>query len=474
MRRCRAFCGRKQAAALALARCRRPAVCVRPRRARPGAGPWRVGGTGRSETLRVCADPHDLPFSNEAGEGSRTSSRNCSRSKLGEPVTYTYYPQVIGFLRNTLNAFRCDVVMGDGGGDDWCRPPTHIITPPMRWCSSPATGWMASVAGGPAAEGQAHRRHRRYAAVERWWPSRADGVGQAVSADRGHADRSAVADHGERHRVRTGSMQACCGVRSRGYYAQHATPPLTVVPLLKEHAQMDFRIAMGVRHSDQDWKRKLDRLIAENQPEIDRILRGLRRAVARRAGQAASAMTLPPARRVLCAALLMCAGAGNPSARAVQLSHGRLSRADAADVRGAIVLSTEQAHAAWQNHDAIFIECCRSPRVRRAARVNDLAPEAARRHTRQPVAARHRLRCAGAGHAGLFRTRTATGDRRQAGSPGRVLLPGKLLDVVECGETRTDARLHAGRLVPPGDRRLGRARPAAGATHAVPRPQAAE
>ena len=35
---------------------------------------------------------------------------------------------------------------------------------------------------------------------------------------------------------------------------------------------MDFRIAMGVRHSDQDWKRKLNRLIAENQPEIDRIL----------------------------------------------------------------------------------------------------------------------------------------------------------------------------------------------------------
>ena len=35
---------------------------------------------------------------------------------------------------------------------------------------------------------------------------------------------------------------------------------------------MDFRIAMGVRRSDQDWKRRLNRLIAENQAEIDRIL----------------------------------------------------------------------------------------------------------------------------------------------------------------------------------------------------------
>ena len=35
---------------------------------------------------------------------------------------------------------------------------------------------------------------------------------------------------------------------------------------------MDFRIAMGVRHSDQEWKRKLNRLIAENQEAIDKLL----------------------------------------------------------------------------------------------------------------------------------------------------------------------------------------------------------
>ena len=69
-----------------------------------------------------------------------------------------------------------------------------------------------------------------------------------------------------------------------GYYAQHTTPHLTVVPLLKDGAHMDFRIAMGVRRSDQDWKRKLNRLIAENQPEIEKILTGLRRPAAGRAG----------------------------------------------------------------------------------------------------------------------------------------------------------------------------------------------
>jgi ABC-type amino acid transport substrate-binding protein len=57
-----------------------------------------------------------------------------------------------------------------------------------------------------------------------------------------------------------------------GYYAKQATPPLTVVPLLKENERLDFRIAMGVRRTDQEWKRKLNKLIAESQPEIDKIL----------------------------------------------------------------------------------------------------------------------------------------------------------------------------------------------------------
>lgn len=58
-----------------------------------------------------------------------------------------------------------------------------------------------------------------------------------------------------------------------GYFARQSTAQLVVVPLLKEQgARMDFRIAMGVRHSDQNWKRRLNRLIADTQPEIDRIL----------------------------------------------------------------------------------------------------------------------------------------------------------------------------------------------------------
>ena len=70
------------------------------------------------KVFRVCADPRNLPFSDEAGEGFENRLAELFARKLGEPASYTYFPQVIGFVRNTLNALRCDVIMGVAVGDD--------------------------------------------------------------------------------------------------------------------------------------------------------------------------------------------------------------------------------------------------------------------------------------------------------------------------------------------------------------------
>jgi ABC-type amino acid transport substrate-binding protein len=61
-----------------------------------------------------------------------------------------------------------------------------------------------------------------------------------------------------------------------GFYARSADPPLHVTPLVKETTgpRMVYRIGMGVRAADQDWKRMLNRLIQENQPAINKILLG--------------------------------------------------------------------------------------------------------------------------------------------------------------------------------------------------------
>ena len=59
-----------------------------------------------------------------------------------------------------------------------------------------------------------------------------------------------------------------------GFYAKKANPALHVTPLVKEKTgpRLAFRIGMGVREADQNWKRMLNRLIQENQPAINKIL----------------------------------------------------------------------------------------------------------------------------------------------------------------------------------------------------------
>src|ERR1700722_18218522 len=62
--------------------------------------------------FRACADPRDLPFSNEAGEGFENKIAELFAHKLGKSVAYRFHPDATGFIRNTLNAHRCDVVLG--------------------------------------------------------------------------------------------------------------------------------------------------------------------------------------------------------------------------------------------------------------------------------------------------------------------------------------------------------------------------
>src|SRR5262245_64041096 len=70
------------------------------------------------EVVRVCADPHNLPFSNEAGEGFENKIAELLAAELSLPVAYTWYPQSIGFVRNTLGAHACDVVIGTVTGGE--------------------------------------------------------------------------------------------------------------------------------------------------------------------------------------------------------------------------------------------------------------------------------------------------------------------------------------------------------------------
>jgi mxaJ protein len=222
--------------------------------------------------FRVCADPHNLPFSNEAGEGFENKLAALIAGKLSEPMNYTYYPQVIGFVRNTLNALRCDVVMGVAVGDDLVQTTNPYYHTTYTLVFRPDSG----LDGVDSLE--ASQLQGKHIGVVANTPPATVLVRQGLMANakpyaltvdtRVDAPGRAMIDDIAAGRIDAGVLWGPIA----GYYASRASIRIVVVPLLKESARMDFRIAMGVRRTDQDWKRKLNRIIAENQPEIDRIL----------------------------------------------------------------------------------------------------------------------------------------------------------------------------------------------------------
>ena len=224
------------------------------------------------KTFRVCADPRNLPFSNEAGEGFENKLAELFARKLGEPASYTYLPQVIGFVRNTLNALRCDVIIGVAVGDDLVQTTNPYYRTTYALVFRPGSGLddiesledprlkgrhIGIVAGTPPATVLVQQGLMMLARP------------YALTVDtRVEAPARTMAEDVAAGQIDAGVLWGPIA----GYYAQRVNPHLVVAPLLKEQERMDFRIAMGVRRSDQDWKRRLNRLIAENQPDIDRIL----------------------------------------------------------------------------------------------------------------------------------------------------------------------------------------------------------
>jgi mxaJ protein len=65
-----------------------------------------------ASVLRVCADPNNLPFSNEKGEGFENRLAELLAAEMGRRVEYTWWAQRRGFIRNTLRAGECDLIAG--------------------------------------------------------------------------------------------------------------------------------------------------------------------------------------------------------------------------------------------------------------------------------------------------------------------------------------------------------------------------
>ena len=262
-----------------------------------------------TDALRVCADPANLPFSNERGEGFENRIAALLGRALDRQVEYVFFPQVQGFVRNTLRAGRCDLVMGTVAGDDLMQntnPYYHTTyvspsaaTPRSRRRSGWTTRGCARSRLGAIARTPPVDLLVRNGLVEntRFYRLNVDTRIEAPGADLVRA-------------VAEGELDAALVWGPiAGYQAKVKNLPIAfrALPTEPGAARMDFRITMGVRGQEPEWRRRINAVIRDKQGEIDAILREYGVPTARRAGAVAGAVTSRRRRRHLLLAPLLFA-----------------------------------------------------------------------------------------------------------------------------------------------------------------------
>ena len=226
------------------------------------------------DVFRACGDPRNLPFSNDKGEGFENKLAELFAAKLGKKLSYSYFPQATGFVRMTLGSYRCDIIMGFPQGDDQAQ-----VTIPYYRTTYALVAKRGSGLEDVTTIDDPKLKEKRIGIVARTPPSTNMAVNGLLARAKSYplfidtrADSSAQAMMDDLAR---GEID--CGILwgpMAGYYAGKADPPYVVTPLTKETTgpPMTFRIGMAVRPADQEWKRTLNKLIMENQAEINKLL----------------------------------------------------------------------------------------------------------------------------------------------------------------------------------------------------------
>jgi mxaJ protein len=236
---------------------------------------------GEPDDLRVCADPNNLPFSNRAGEGFENKLAEMVAQKLGKSVVYTWWAQRRGFIRHTLKAGDCDLVMGVPAQYDLVETTRPYYRSTYVFVSQTARHLRLNAIDDPQLRGLAVGVHLIGDDGNNTPPAHALGQQGIVDNVRGFmiygdyrepdppARLIEAVEHGEI------DVAAAWGPLA-GYVAKTSTVPLTVAPIAAGERfapqQFQFEIAMGVRKGDHALRDRLNDFIAQNGSEIAALL----------------------------------------------------------------------------------------------------------------------------------------------------------------------------------------------------------
>jgi mxaJ protein len=246
-----------------------------------------AAGPGQDKVLRVCQDPNNLPYSNRALAGFENKIAALFAQELGWTLEHTWYPQRMGFIRNTLRAkvehsdrFKCDLVTGVATGFDLgaTTHPYYHSSYAMAYVQGKGLDGVKGLddlltlssaqrgklrlgvfAGSPVTEWLL--QHGLMEQVV-WYQSQTGDAeqypGEIIEKD-----------------LASGKIDvAFVWGPIAGYFAKNTrSAPVVALPLRSRPGmKLDFEIAMAVRHGDKDFKDRIDQLIDANRSKITAIL----------------------------------------------------------------------------------------------------------------------------------------------------------------------------------------------------------
>lgn len=244
----------------------------------------------RDKVLRVCQDPNNLPLSNKEGRGFENRIAELLAGKLGWKLEHTWYPQRMGFIRNTLRAklpdsdqYKCDLVTGVSTDFEMglTTKPYYHSTYALAYVKGRGLDDVTTpedLARLPPERRQKLRigAFARTPAVD--WLLRNGLIDQMVSYQHQTGDPDQYPGQVIERDLANGALDvAIAWGPIVGYFAKKVdAAPIAMVPFMppdKNGVHFDFSIAMAVRHGDKVLRDRINDLIDSSRPEIEAILK---------------------------------------------------------------------------------------------------------------------------------------------------------------------------------------------------------
>ena len=231
--------------------------------------------------FRVCADPYNLPFSNRQLEGFENKIAALIAKELGAPLSYVWWGQRRGFIRNTINASlkeaRCDVVIGVPLGYDLVQPTKPYYRSTYVFVYPKGKGLHIQSLDDPILKKMKIGVHLLGDDYTNPPPvhelAKRGVVDNVVGFDTFYSPKNppnTIIDAVANGKVNVAIVWG----PAAGYFAAREHVPLEVVPIpsAKTDLPFAFDMSLGVRKGDEALKAQLEHVLDRKQAEIRKIL----------------------------------------------------------------------------------------------------------------------------------------------------------------------------------------------------------